>query len=128
MQVPARKVGMRIPGALAVGDAVIERTSERTAEGGTHARRFAAGWTKSTSQGDATIDIRPVSKHATQISVSLKRPSGAQAFLWPRAALRRLEHLFASALAYEIETRTIEEGSAFDVRRTSPERVRARAS
>ena len=128
LQVPARKVGAAMPGAFAVGEAVIEVSSERTANGGSHARRFAARWTKGTADGDATIDISPASKTSTQISVTLERPKGAAAALWPRFALRRLGRLLAKGLSYEIETRSIEEASPLGMRRTSPELVRARAS
>jgi hypothetical protein len=128
LQVPAKKVGASIPGAFAVGQTMLELVSERTANGGSHARRFDARWTKGTVQGDASIDIRPVSKTSTQVSVTLDRPKGLLAVAWPRFALRRLGELLAKGLAYEIETRAIEEGSAFGMRRTSPELVRARAS
>jgi hypothetical protein len=128
LQVAARKVGASMPGAFAVGQTVLEVTSERTANGGSYARRFDARWTKGTVQGDATIDIRPVSKTSTQVSVTLERPKGFVAVAWPRFALRRLGDLLAKGLAYEIETRAIEESSPLGVRRTSPELVRARAS
>lgn len=128
VQVPARKVGAQIPGTLAVGQTVLEVAAERTANGGSHAKRFAAVWTKKTATGEATIEIQPASKTSTQIKVTLERPKGARALWWPKAARRRLGSLFAEALAYDISTRSVEEASAFGVRRTSPALVRARAS
>jgi len=128
LQVPATRIAARLPGALAVGDAVIEFGVERTPDGGSHSKRFSAAWTKGGSQGTATIDLRPVSKKATEIFVKLDRPEGSKKLLWARPMLRRLGDLFAAALAYEIETRSIEEASAFGVRRTSAELVKARAS
>jgi hypothetical protein len=128
VQVAAKRVAARIPGVLAVGDAVIELGAERTTDGGSHSKRFGAVWTKGTSQGAATIDIRPASKTSTQITVHLERPKGVQGLVWPRTALRRLGGLFAAAVGYEVDTRSIEEATTFGVRRTSPELVRARAS
>ena len=46
VQVPARKVGAMLPGTLAVGDAVLELHTERTANGGSHSKSFIADWTK----------------------------------------------------------------------------------
>jgi hypothetical protein len=128
LQVPARKVGATVPGVLAVGAAEIEILSELTATAGTASKRFAVRWTKGASHGNATIDLRPASKTTTELKVSLERPKGAQAFLWPKATLRRLEELLGQALAYEIETRSVEEASAFGTRRTSRDLVKARAS
>ncbi len=128
LHVAARKVGAKMVGTLAVGDAVIEIISERSTTGGTHTKRFAAAWTKGAASGDAYVDIRPVSKAATQVTVTLERPAGPRGLLWPALRLRQLGHLLASALAYDIETRSIEEATAFDTRRTSPELVKARAS
>jgi hypothetical protein len=128
IQVSAAKVSTRLPGGIAVGSTELEVGAERTSTGGSGSKRFAARWTKGTISAGAYIDIRPASKTTTDISVTLERPKGAQAFLWPRATLRRLEQLLAQALAYEIETRSIEEASAFGIRRTSPELVRSRAS
>jgi hypothetical protein len=128
IQVAARKVGAQFPRTLAVGPAVLEITAERTPDDGSFAKRFAAVWTKNTSTGDATIDIRPASKRSTQITVTLDRPKGVAGLLWPKPVRRRLATLLAQALAYDIETRSVEEASAFEVRRTSPELVKARAS
>ena len=128
LQVPAKKVAQRLPGALAVGQAVLEIRGERTADGGSHARRFEARWTKGVAEGTAWVDIRPASKTSTQINVTIERPTGATGLFWLKATRRRLSKLFAGALAYEVETRSIEEADAFEMRRTSPGLVRARAS
>ena len=128
LMVPARKVGAMLPGALAVGDAVLELHTQRTSNGGSHSKSFVADWTKASSDGQAHIELRPTSKVSTEISVTLARPKGARGLLWPSAVRRRLAELFAQALVYEIETRNIEEGSAFGVRRTSPELVKARSA
>ena len=128
VQVAARKVGAQIPRTLAVGPAVLELAGERTSNGGSHAKHFAAVWTKNTFSGDATVEIRPTSKTSTQITVTLERPKGLAGLLWPKPARKRLGNLLASAVAYDIETKSVEEASAFEVRRTSPELVKARAS
>jgi hypothetical protein len=128
VQVPARKVGAMLPGTLAVGDAVLELHTERTANGGSHSKSFIADWTKGSTDGQAHIEIRPLSKVATEVSVTIARPQGARGLLWPRPARRRLAELFARALVYEVETRNIEEGSAFGARRTSAELVKARSA
>ena len=128
VQVPARKIGAMLPGALAVGDAVLELHTERTANGGSHSKSFIADWTKGSTDGQAHIEIRPLSKVATEISVSVAGPKNARSLLWPRPARKRLAELFARAMAYEIETRNIEEGSAFGTRRTSRELVKARSA
>ncbi len=125
IQVPARRAGAALPRTLAVGTAVIEVRSERTATGGTHSRTFAARWSKGTAEGDALIEIRPASKKTTEIVVHLRRPKGALGWLW-RPGLRRLGGLFAEALSYDVETRSLEESDAFEVRRTTRELVRAR--
>jgi len=128
LQVPAKKVAQRLPGALAVGEAVLELGAERTADGGSHARRFEARWTKGVAEGTAWVDIRPASKTTTEIKVTIERPTGASGLFWLLASRRRLSKLFAGALAYEVETRSIEEADAFEMRRTSAGLVRARAS
>jgi hypothetical protein len=128
LQVPARKAGAALPGALAVGQAVLELHTERTPNGGSHSRRLAARWTNGRAEGDAFVELRPASKVLTEITVSLERPKGARGLLWPKPALRRLGNLFAQALAYEISTRHIEEADAFGVRRTSAELVKARTA
>ncbi len=117
IQVPAAKARARLPRQIAVGPAELEILDDGTAR-----------WTKGASTGLARIAIRSASKTTTDITVTLERPNGPQAFLWPKAAMRRLEELLAQALAYEIETRTVEDRSTFDVRRTTPELVRSRAS
>lgn len=128
VQVPAKKVAQRLPGALAVGQAVLELGAERTADGGSHARRFEARWTKGVAEGTAWVDIRPASKTSTEIKVTIERPAGASGLFWPPGGRRRLSKLFLGALGYEVETRAIEEADAFEMRRTSPALVRARAS
>ena len=128
VQVPARKIGAKLPGALAVGDAVLELRNERTSNGGSHSKSFIAEWTKGRTDGQAHIEIRPLSKVATEISVSVAGPKSIRSLLWPRPARKRLAELFARAMAYEIETRNIEEGSAFGTRRTSAELVKARSA
>jgi hypothetical protein len=128
VQVPARKVGAMLPGTLAVGDAVLELHTERTPNGGSYSKSFVADWTKGRTDGQAHIEIRPLSKVATEISVTIAGPRNARSLLWPRAARKRLAELFAQAMAYEIETRNVEEGSAFGTRRTSAELVKARSA
>ena len=128
VQVGARKVGSLVPGSLAVGQAVIELGAERTTNGGSHARRFAARWTKGNAEGTAYIDIRPTTKTSTEIAVTLERPTSPVGWLWLPQARRRLAGLFAKGLAYEIETRSIEETAGFQARRTSAELVRARTA
>ncbi len=128
LQVSARKVGAVVPRTLAVGPAVIELSSERTSNGGSFARRFAARWSRGAATGTAYIDIRPASKTATEITVTVERPKTAAGLLWVGPRLRSLASLFANAIAYEVETRSLEESDAFEVRRTSRELVRARAS
>jgi hypothetical protein len=128
LQVPARRVNAALPGSLAVGEALIELVRERTANGGSHARRFEAVWTKGTARGTAWVDVRPTSKLTTEITVTLARPTGPAGWLWLPAVRRRLAALFANGLAYEIETRSIEETDGFQTRRTSPELVRARTA
>ena len=128
VQVPARKVGAMLPGTLAVGDAVLELHTERTANGGSHSKSFVADWTKGRTDGQAHIEIRPLSKVVTEISVTVAGPKNARSLLWPRSARRRLAELFAQAMAYEIETRNVEEGSPFGTRRTSAELVKARSA
>jgi hypothetical protein len=128
LQVPARKVGAALPGVLAVGDAVLELHAERTPNGGSHSKSFVARWTKGRAEGQALVEIRPSSKLLTEIAITPARPKGARGLLWPRPARRRLGELFTQALRYEIETRNIEEGTAFEVRRTSPELVKARSA
>jgi hypothetical protein len=117
IEVSAAKVSERLPGAIAVGAVELQLLA-----------KGAARWTKGAVSGDATIRVTPVTKTSAAITVTLERPKGPQAFLYPRATLRRIEDLLAQALAYEIETRTVEERSAFDIRRTSPDLVRSRAS
>jgi hypothetical protein len=128
LQVPARKVGAALPGVLAVGDAVLELHTERMPNGGSRSKSFVASWTKGASEGQALVELRPASKQTTEVTIAPARPKGARGWLWPAPARRRLGALFAQALAYEIETRSIEEGTAFEVRRTSPERVKARSA
>lgn len=128
VQVPARRVGAVLPGTLAVGEAVLELHNERTANGGSHSKSFIAAWTKGASDGQAHIELRPLSKVATEISVSVAGPANVRSLLWPRGARRRLADLFARAIAYEVETRNIEEGSPLHTRRTSPELVKARSA
>ena len=126
LHVPAKRVGVRLPGYLEVGRAAIELGRERTTDGGSHARRFEALWTKGKASGEARIDVRPTSKLTTEITVTLERPTGPAGLLWLSGPRKRLAGLFANALAYEIETRNIEETEGFGTRRTSPELVRAR--
>ena len=128
VQVPARKVGAMLPGTLAVGDAVLELHTERTPNGGSYSKSFVADWTKGRTDGQAHIEIRPLSKLATEISVTVAGPKNARSLLWPRTARKRLAELFAQAMAYEIETRNVEGGSAFGTRRTSAELVKARSA
>jgi hypothetical protein len=128
LQVPAKRVAQALPGTLGVSAAQLEITSERTPHAGTHSRRFAALWSKGTVGGVATIEIAPASKVSTKIAVELSRPSGVWGWLWLRPSLRRLGEVFARALAYEVETRHIEEADAFEVRRTTRELVRARTA
>lgn len=128
LQVPARRAGQVLPGTLAVGDAVIEVLTERTANGGTHSRRFEAAWSKGTAQGSGYIEIRPTSKITTEVAVELERPKGVAGLFWFGRVRRKFSLLFADALAYEIETRSIEEGDAFEVRRTTAELVKARTA
>lgn len=127
VHVPARKVGDRIPGALAVGAAVLEFDAGPSTESAP-AGRLSARWTKGASSGAARVDVRPSSKTTSEVTVTIHRPKGAQSLLWPAAAVRRLEALLAQALAYEIETRNAEETSGFGIRRTSVGLVKARAS
>lgn len=128
VQVPARKVGAMLPGTLAVGEAVLELHTERTPNGGSYSKSFIADWTKGSSDGQAHIELRPLSKTATEVSVSVAGPANVRSLLWPRPARKRLAELFAQALAYEIETRNVEEGTAFGTRRTSPGLVKARSA
>ncbi len=128
LRVPAREVGTALPGVLAVGPAVLELSAERTPNGGSFSRSFIAKWRKGRSEGQALMEIRPVSKVLTDVSIAIARPKGARGLLWTRGARRRLAELFARALVYEIETRHIEEGDPFGVRRTSPELVKARSA
>ena len=128
LQVPARKVGAALPGVLAVGPAVLEMHTERTPNGGSFSRSFIATWTKGASEGQAHIEIRPASKVLTDVSIAVARPKGVRGLLWTRGARRRLAQLFAQAMVYEIETRHLEEGDAFEVRRTSRELVKARSA
>jgi hypothetical protein len=128
VQVPARKVGAILPSTLAVGDAVLELHTRRTPNGGSHSKSFIADWTKKGADGQAHVELRPLSKVATEISVSVAGPKNIRSLLWPRPARKRLAELFAQAIAYEVETRNIEEGSAFGTRRTSAELVRARSA
>src|SRR5687767_506517 len=102
VHVPARRVGAGLPGTLAVGQSTIELGPERTANGGSHARRFEATWTKGAARGRAHIDIRPTSKLTTEIMVTLERPESFGP-LWVPSARKRLAGLLANALAYEVE-------------------------
>lgn len=126
MQVSAKKV--TVPPVLAVGPAVFELRSEITPNGGTHSRRFRARWTKGTYEGNAFLELRPLSKTATEIEVSVEAPKGPAGLRWMRPARNRLAAVFAQAFAYEIETRTVEQTDPFVVRRTSLERVRERSA
>jgi hypothetical protein len=128
VHVPARRAGQILPGTLEVGAASLEFLSERTPHGGSHSRSVVARWTKGAAQGDALIELRPLTKTTSEITVQLSRPKGTAGWMWFKPALARLGALFAQGLKYEIETRNIEEGDAFDVRRTTPELVRARTA
>jgi hypothetical protein len=128
LQVPARRFASAMPRVLAVGPAVLELHTERTTDGGSHAKRFAARWTKGAAEGDASVDIRPATKTTTEIVITLDAPKGPKGIFWLPSARRRLATLFAQALAYEVETRSIEEADPFAVRRTTAELVRARTA
>lgn len=128
LQIPARRAGAALPGTLIVGSAHLELGAERTPDGGTHSRTFAATWSKGKIGGEATIELRPTSRVTTEITVTLGRPKGILGVFWPAPARRSVAALFAQALAYEASTRHNEETTAFDVRRTTPELVRARSA
>jgi hypothetical protein len=128
LQVPAHKAAAVLPTVLAVGPAVLELRGERTTDGGSRARSFVARWSKGVAEADATVDIRPASKTATEIVITLEAPKGPKGIFWLASARRRLATLFSQALGYEIETRSIEETTPFEVRRTSAELVKSRSA
>jgi hypothetical protein len=127
LQLSAAGASAGMPTAIAVGDIEFTLLSGPMGSAERGIKRYAARWSKGSSGADAGIEIRRTARTTSELTVTLERPKGAQGFLWPKPALRRIEDLLAQALAYEIETRSIEEGTAF-IRRTTPELVRSRAS
>ena len=129
LHVPASRVGRVLPKQMVVEPATLDiggPIKERLAPDNT--LRYAAEWSQGRARGQARIEIRPTSKVSTDIVVELSHASGAWAFFWGRPRRHRLAALFANALAYHVETRDGEKAHAFDVRRTTPELVRARSA
>jgi hypothetical protein len=132
VQVPARKVREVVPGKLHIGAATIEVGPEATAEAtvlGLEGHRFPARWTKGTAVGAGWVEIRPNSKMTSEMEIALAAPRGIfWKLLGTGQGLRSLAQLFGKALRYEIETKGEEETDGFDVRRTTPELVKARTA
>jgi hypothetical protein len=129
LHVPASRVGRVLPKQLVVEPATLDiggPIKERPAPDNT--LRYDAEWSQGRARGQAHIEIRPTSKVSTDIVVELSHASGVWAFLWSKPRRHRLAGLFANALAYHVETRDGEKAHAFDVRRTTPELVRARSA
>jgi hypothetical protein len=133
VQVPATRASKIVPGRLSIGSADLQVGTDGTAEEaflGQKAQRFAASWSKRTAGGRAYVEIRPTSKLTSEIVVSLEAPRG---ILWrligTGQGLRALADLFGRALRYEIETRGgAEDADGYDVRRTTPDLVKARSA
>jgi hypothetical protein len=132
VQVPAARARQVVPGRLSIGTADLEVGTESTTKAaalGQDARRFSATWSKRAHRGRAYVEIRPTSKLTSEIVVSLEAPRGiVWRLLGTGQGLKALADLFGQALRYEIETRGAEEADAYDVRRTTPELVKARSA
>jgi hypothetical protein len=127
IQVPAKRAAEGLPSTMEVGDARLELGAE-VPSGQRGLRRVEALWTRGSHQGIAAVEIHPTSRTTAEISVILTRPEGASRLYWTKRSLHRLAGLFAHAVRYDIETRSMEKADAFTIRRTSPELVRARAA
>ena len=131
VQVPARRATQALPRELEVGAAKIQLLDEQVLEPsfyGPERRSFAARWTKGRTGGTAQVEIRPTSKLTSEIVLSADSPDGFVKVLWSKQNLKRLATLFGAALRYEVETRGDDQADGFDVRRTTPELVKARSA
>jgi hypothetical protein len=131
VQAPARRANQALPKELTVGAATLQLSDGAKIENsfyGPEARRYEARWTKGRVGGDAHVEVRPSSKLSSELVVGIDPPVGFVRILWSKPALKRLGGLLASALRYEVETRSDDEADGFDVRRTTPELVRARSA
>lgn len=131
LQVPVRTATDVLPRELRVGSAVLELGEAYEIQSPLHgrdARRLEARWTKGRIAGRGHIEIRPSSKLSSELALSLEVPGRFGRLLWTKQSLHSVAGLFARAIRYEIETRSADEADGFDVRRTTPELVRARTA
>ncbi len=129
LQVPASRVGRVLPKQLVVEPATLEITGpikERMAPD--RNVRYNARWSQGRATGEARVEVRPTSKVTTDIVVELSHAHGVWAFFWGKPRRHRLASLFVNALAYNVEIRVGEQADAFEIRRTTPELVRARSA
>lgn len=122
VQASAARAAELMPGSLEIGRSVLHVSPK--AAGRTP--RFAARWEAGARRGNASVELRPVSRGRSELVVSLE--PGAIIDRLVGAGLRRMSGRFAEALRYEIETRAAEEADAFTARRTSAELVRQRGA
>ncbi|MEX0874405.1 MAG: hypothetical protein WD646_12810 [Actinomycetota bacterium] len=129
LQTPASRVEKVLPRQLVVEPATLE-IGAAIDEGVPPDRsvRYNARWSQRGAAGSARVEIRPTSKVTTDIVVELSRATGPWALLWSKPRRYRLASLFAQALGYHAETRSGEDAHGFEVRRTTPELVRARSA
>jgi hypothetical protein len=128
LQLPVGTAADVLPRELRVGSAVLKLGEAYAVEsplhGGDARRRIEASWVKGRTEGRAHVEIRPSSKLSSDLVLAIESPKR----LWMRQGLRSIARLFARAIRYEIETRAADEADGFEVRRTTPELVRARTA
>jgi hypothetical protein len=131
VQVPARRVDQALPKELTVGAATLRLSDGEKIENsfyGPEARRYEARWTKGRVGGRAILEVRPSSKLSSELVLRVDAPDGIVRILWSKQSLKRLGALLGRALRYEVETRFDDRADGFDVRRTTPQLVKARTA
>lgn len=89
--------------------------------------KFRAVWSSGRLSGEGRVELEPLSKATSKLTVTLDVPTWTGRTL-ARRVLSKLSEQFGLALKYEIETRSDEETDSFTARRTTAELVRQRSA
>ena len=89
--------------------------------------KFRALWSNGRFSGEGRVELEPLSKATSRLTVSLDVPTLTGRVL-ARRVLSKMSEQFGLALQYEIETRADESTDAFTARRTTAQLVRSRSA
>ena len=89
--------------------------------------KFRALWSNGRLSGEGRVQLEPLSKATSRLTVSLDVPTRTGRVL-ARRVLSRMSEQFGLALQYEIETKADEQADPFSARRTTAELVRSRSA